>query len=208
MRPQKLRRRVLLATAAAALALAMAACGGLPSGSALDTSDMENLGLATIRPGTEIGINFAIIYNKESAPITILTVKLVGTGLGSIVRPVQTNITIGRGSLPRSAYIEDPPVEYFGNGKCGVQSLRRVSGYVLRPHTAVTVWTVLLGLRPGKFHITGNVVSYKQADFRFQQTVHHGYHGRVKAHAPLLRATQDGSRQCLHLTRLLKGTLP
>jgi len=95
-----------------------------------------------------------------------------------------------------------------GHGRCDVQELRPVHGYVLRPRSFVTIWTVLLGSRPGRYHITGNVITYSQAGARYQQTIRHGYHGLVTRHAPLLRATQDGSRPCLHLTHLLKGTLP
>ncbi len=202
------RRAVLRGAVAALVLLAMAACGGMPAGSALDTSGMDEGGLATIRPGTEIGIKLAVIDNKESVPITLLAINLAGSGLGRVVRPVQMKIAAGRGSVPISAYVEDPPVQPHGNGKCAVQPLKSVRGYVLRPHATVNIWTVLLGLRPGKYHVTGNVVSYQQGGLRFQQTVPQGYSGRVKARAPLLHSSADGGRPCLRLTHLLKGTLP
>jgi hypothetical protein len=192
-----------------ALLLAVAACGGVSTGSALDTGDTEQGGLATIRTGTEIGIDFAFVQNISSRPIILLDVTLAGTGNGTVIRPVEMKIAVSnRNSVARTAYVEDPPVFYDGNGRCDVQELRPVRGYVLRPRSFVTIWTVLLGLRPGNYHITGNVVTYSQAGTRYQQTIRHGYHGRVTRHAPLLHASQDGSRLCLRLTHLLKGTLP
>lgn len=196
--------------AAALLQFAVAACGGVSAGSALDTRDTEQFGLTTIRVGTEIGIDFAILENLAKAPITILSVQPVGKGIGTVVRPVEIKIASGRVLVLRSAYIEDPPVQYDGNGKCGVQQLSPVNGYVLRRglYHSADVWTVLLGVRPGRYNITGQVVTYTQGGTRYQQTIMHGYRGRVTRHAPLLRATQDGSRPCLHLTHLLKGALP
>ena len=202
--------RVLRAATAVALPLlAVAACGGTSEGSALDTRDTEQFRLITIRTGTELGINFAFVQNITSTPITLLNVTLVGTGNGTAIRPVEMKIAVSnRGAVPRTAYIEDAPVLYDGKGRCDVQELRPVHGYVLRARSFVTIWTVLLGWRPGRYNITGNVITYTQAGARYQQTIRHGYYGRVTRHAPLLRATQDGSRPCLHLTHLLKGTLP
>jgi hypothetical protein len=195
--------------AAAFLLLAVAACGGVPTGSALDTRDTEQFGLVTIRVGTEIGIDFAFVQNISSRPITLLDVTLTGAGNGTVIRPAEMKIAVSnRSAVARTAYVEDPPVFHDGNGRCDVQDLRPVHGYVLRPRSFVTIWTVLLASRPGRYHITGNMITYTQAGTRYQQTIQHGYHGLVTHHAPLLRATQDGSRPCLHLTRLLKGTLP
>jgi hypothetical protein len=110
--------------AAALLLLAVAACGGVSAGSALDTRDTEQFGLVTVRAGTEIGIDFAFVQNISSTPITLLDVTLVGTGNGTVIRPVEMKIAVSnRSSVGRTAYIEDPPVFYDGNGRCDVQDL-------------------------------------------------------------------------------------
>lgn len=129
-----------------------------------DTRDTEQFGLITIRTGTEIGIDFAILESTTNTPITILSVQPVGKGIGNVVRPVEIKIASGRVLVPRSAYIEDPPVIDYGNGRCGVQQLSPVNGYVLRRglYQTVNVWTVLLGARPGRYNITGQVVTYSQ----------------------------------------------
>jgi hypothetical protein len=187
----------------------MAGCG-TPAGSALETGDTEQSGLATIRVGTEIGIDFSFLRNISRSPITILAITPIGKGVGTVVQPVEIKIALGQNSIPRSGYIEDPPVINYGKGRCGVQSLGQVHGDMLLPglHHAVTIWTVLYGVHPGRYNITAQVITYTQAGTSYQQTVKHGYFGRVTSHAPLLRATQDGSRPCLHLTHLLKGTRP
>jgi hypothetical protein len=151
---------------AVALLLSVAACGGVSAGSALDTGDTEQGGLAAIRTGTEIGIDFAILQNITKAPITILSVQPVGRGIGTVVRPVEIKIASGQVLIPRSAYIEDPLVEYYGHGRCGVQQLSPVNGYVLRRclHHSVNVWTVLVGVRPGRYRVTGQVVTYTQGE--------------------------------------------
>ena len=204
--PRHLLRRGVIS---AALLVAVAACG-TSAGSALETGDTEQTGLSTIRTGTEIGIDFSFVRNITGAPITLLSAEPVGRGIGTVIRPVEIKIAFGLNSIPRSGYIEDPPVVNYGRGRCGVQSLGEVHGAVLSPglHHAVTIWTVLLGIRPGRYNVTAQVITYTQAGTHYQQTIKHGYFGRVTRHAPLLRATQDGSRPCLHLTHLLKGTLP
>jgi hypothetical protein len=193
----------------AVLLLAVAACG-TSTGSAIETGDTERSGLASIRVGTEIGIDFSFLRNITQAPIVIVAITPVGKGIGTVVRPVEIKIAFAHKSIPRSAYIEDPPVVNYGNGRCGVQALGRVRGDVLRSgvHRAVTIWTVLLGVRPGRYNVTAQVITYLRGGTRYQQTIMHGYYGRVSSHAPLLRATQDDSRPCLHLSHLLKGTLP
>jgi hypothetical protein len=73
---------------------------------------------------------------------------------------------------------------------------------------AVSIWMVLLGVRPGRYKVSGVLITYVQDGRRVQQMFAHGFFGRIKADAPALRATEDGSKPCLHLTHLLRGALP
>lgn len=205
LRGVSLRRCIL----AAGLLIIVAACG-TPEGSAIQVGDSELSGLVTLRTGAELGINFTFLTDIADQPITIVAIKPVGRGLGAVIRPVETKIATGKGSLPRAAYIEDPPVLNYGNGKCGVQGLTRVNGYVLRRGVrhAISVWMVLLGVHPGRYKVPGVVITYLQDGRRVEQPFMHGFFGRVTADAPRLRATEDGSKPCLHLTHLLKGALP
>jgi hypothetical protein len=191
------------------LLVILAACG-TPAGSAIQVGDSEEGGLVTFRTGAELGVHFAFLTDIADQPITIIAIKPVGRGLGTVIRPVETKIAIHKGSIPRSAYIEDPPVLNHGNGKCDVQRLARVNGYVLRRGVrhAISIWMVLLGVHPGRYNIPGVVITYLQDGRRVEQTFMHGFSGRITADAPLLRATEDGSKPCLHLTHLLKGALP
>jgi hypothetical protein len=194
---------------AVGLLVIVAACG-TPEGAAIQVGDSEQSGLVTLRTGAELGIDFTFLTNIADHPITIIAIKPVGRGLGTVIRPVETKIAIHKRSLPRAAYIEDPPVLNYGNGKCGVQRLGRVSGFVLRRGVrhAISTWMVLLGVHPGRYNVHGVIITYVQDGHRVQQMFPHGFAGRVKADAPLLRATEDGSKPCLHLTHLLKGALP
>ena len=116
-----LRRGVNLSwsTLAVGLLAILAACG-TPEGSAIQVGDSEQSGLVTLRPGAELGLDFTFLTNIADQSITIISIEPVGRGLGTVIRAVETKITVGKGSLPRAAYIEDPPVLNYGNGKCVV----------------------------------------------------------------------------------------
>jgi hypothetical protein len=195
------------AAAAAALALAAAACGGVSAGTALDNNANDQAGLATIRTGTEIGVLGTLLYNNSHAPVTIDSVKLVGRGLGTVVRAVLTQIAYGKrdGSVPQSAYDEDPPVALETSG-CVAQALRPVAGSKLMPGAAIAVWTIVLALRPGRYNLDSHLVTYTQDGSRYQELITQGFHGAVTRHAPLGTTGEDGSGRCWRgRSHLLKG---
>jgi xanthosine utilization system XapX-like protein len=198
-----------LRCAAAALVLAAAACsGGGSVGTALDNGSSDQLGVATIRTGTEIGVLFTLLYNHTHAPITIDAITLVGRGLGTVVRPVLTQIAWGKpgASVPQSGYVENPPVTLTAGG-CTAQALRPVAGYRLQPGDDIAVWQIMLALRPGRYNISSHLITYTQDGSRYQELITQGFHGAVTRHAPLLTTADDGSGGgCWRgRSRLLKG---
>jgi hypothetical protein len=196
------------AVAAAALVLVAAACGGgVTAGTALDNGSSEQTGLATFRTGTEIGELDTFLYNHTRAPITIDAVKLVGRGLGTVVRPVLTQIAWGKphASVPQSAYVENPPVTLTAGG-CTVQALRPITGYRLLPGDAIAIWQVMLALRPGRYNVDGHLITFTQDGSRYQELITQGFHGAVTRHAPLWTTAEDNSQGCWRgRSRLLKG---
>ena len=140
-------------------------------------------------------------------PITIDSITLAGEGLGTVVRPVQTQIADGsrHSTVPSSVYAEDPPVTRTTGG-CVVQTLRRVSGYRLRPGQIIAVWTIIIGIRPGRFSLNKHVVTYTQNSNRYTEAITQGFHGFVSRHATTLPTAGDNSGACWHHSRhLLKG---
>jgi hypothetical protein len=196
------------AVAAMALVLAAAACsGGRPAGTALDNGESDQAGLITIRTGTEIGVLDTLLHNNSRAPVTIDAITLVGRGLGTVVRPVLTQIAWGKphASVPQSAYVENPPVTLTAGG-CTAQALRPVAGYRLLPGDNIAVWQIMLALRPGRYNIGSHLITYTQDGNRYQELITQGFHGAVTRHAPLLTTAGDTSSGCWRgRSRLLKG---
>jgi hypothetical protein len=188
--------------------LAATACGGsVPAGTALDNSSSEQAGLATFRTGTEVGELDTTLYNRTRAPITIDAIKLTGRGMGTVLRPVLTQIAYGKphASVPQSAHVENPPVT-LTTGGCTVQALRPVAGYRLLPGDAIAVWQIILALRPGRYNIGSHLITYTQDGNRYQELITQGFHGTVTRHAPLWTTAEDPSEGCWRgRSRLLKG---
>lgn len=199
-------QRFRLAAVAAIMVLAATACGGVSTGTALENGSVDQDGLIAIRVGTEIGMNAVWLDNVSHTPITIEAVRLVGPGVGTVLRRVRTEIAVsGRDSVPVTAYAEDPPVTLTTRG-CVVQALRPVTGYRLLPGRFVTLWTILLGLRPGRYHVVSHLVTYVQGGSRFRETITQGYHGAVARHTAPLTTGDDGAGRCWrHTSHLLKG---
>jgi hypothetical protein len=192
---------------AAALVLAAAACGGVSAGTALDNGSSDQLGLATFRTDTEIGVLFTFLYNHSREPITIDAIRLVGRGVGTVVRPVLTQIAYGKrnASVPQSAYAENPPVT-LTTGGCTAQALKPVAGFRLLPGDSIAVWQILLALRPGRYNISSHLITYTQDGTRYQELITQGFHGTVTRHAPLWTTAEDPSERCWRgRSRLLKG---
>jgi hypothetical protein len=194
------------AVVATLLLLAVTACGGDSTGTALDNRTIGQDGLITIRIGTQIGMNAIWLDNFSHTPITIDSVDLVGKGIGTVVRRVGTQVAIsGLRSVPVSAYAETPPVALTRRG-CIAQALRPLAGYRLMPGKFVTLWTILLGVRPGRYNISSHVITYTQNGIQYRQSITQGFHGIVTRHAPLVTTAGDGSGQCWrHRSHLLKG---
>jgi hypothetical protein len=201
---QPLRRAAL----AAALCLAAAACGGQAHGAALGNSYNQQLGLAPIRTGTEIGVLYTLLYNHSHTPLTIDAITLAGKGLGTVVRPARTQIADGGpgSSVPQTVYAENPPLAKTTSG-CVTEALRPVTGYRLKPGHYIAVWTIILGTRPGRFNLNNHLITYTQDSHRYQEVITQGFHGTVTRHAPLLTTAGDGSGGCWRHSHshLLKG---
>jgi hypothetical protein len=200
------KRALLNAAAVLLLLITVVACGGQATGTALANRSVDQDGVITIRVGTEIGFNGVWLDNTSRVPITIDSVKLIGSGAGTVVRQEQTQIAIsGPRSVPVSVYAENPPVARTTRG-CVTQVLRPLVGYRLLPGKFVTLWTILLGIRSGRYNISRHMITYTQNGSRYQQTITQGFHGTVSGHAPLVTTAEDGSGTCWrNLSHLLKG---
>ena len=180
----------------------------MSAGTALDNDGTYQLGLITIRTGTEIGIVAVLLYNHSQAPLTIDAVSLAGHGVGTVVRRVRTEIADGgpRASVPQSAYVENPPVQLTAGG-CVAEALRPVAGYRLLPRKIVALWTILIAVRPGRYTIASHLITYTQDGSKYQESIPEGYHGAVARDAPLLTTAGGPEGRCwrsLH-SHLLKG---
>jgi hypothetical protein len=192
------------AVAAATVALAATACGGLSGGTALNNNVNQQSGLAPLRPGTQIGILGTLLYNDSRAPVIIDAIKLAGQGLGTVIRPVETQIAAGNPSVPQSVYAENPPVTDTTGG-CVSQVLRPVTGYRLRPGDSIAIWTIILAVRPGRYDISTHLITYTIDGSTYQESITQGFHGTITRDAPVLTTAGDGSDGCRRHSHLLPG---
>jgi hypothetical protein len=174
-------------------------------------------GIGTIRTGAEVGIAFPAINDTSDASVKIDSIHLIGKGLGSVVRVIQMRfLPPGHNSnLPVSAYGEVPPALQTTRG-CLVARLRPVPGSMLRIRTGGVLWTILLGIRPGRYVVSGFKITYTQSDTRYynalpdsyDEVLPDGFSGLVTSNQPLYRVESDPSGGCSRRSHLLKGVRP
>jgi len=191
-------RRFLRGAAAAALAaglLAALASGcNAPAapvtGSALTRGNTWTFGLVALRPGAQLGLLDATVHNQSRYPLALTSVTLTGRGFGTVIRLADVKIAppeTGRNGTPGGAFEVYPPTVYWTlGGTCNQQVLVTVRGYRLAPGKEARVWFRIEARKPGTFHVTGDVVRYRQRGTTYRQFIPTGYAGSVATHAPFV----------------------
>jgi hypothetical protein len=112
-----------------------AGCGssGAATGTALTPGATTSYGLATLKPGTQLGLLDVDLVNRSQRPVTLESVSGIGRGLGTVIRVVKVKIApveTGNKGTPGGPMRFDPPVAWWPpTWTCGKQVLRPLRGF-------------------------------------------------------------------------------
>ncbi len=154
------------------------------------------------RPGWEYGYLFGDAHNASHSTLTIRSVSLKGPGVGTVITLADVRIAPQFGKsgtvVSSSNYLEDPPVEVGPHG-CKKQALYPVRGYQLKPGRQFLFWIVVKALRPGRWRIPAQVVTYTQNGGTYTHSFPIHYWGTVKtdAHVTPKLVPGDYEVQCV-----------
>jgi hypothetical protein len=213
--------RVCAVALAAVLAGGVSACGqGTPVGTALANPNKIQVGAKALPIGAKIGFLAVTLDNTSKSTVTITSIPIQGSGVGTVVKVVQEQIaplTSGRNAVPASLYGTNPPVWWVhpqgADGQdvagCHRQILVPVDGYKLRPGKLAWLWEVFQAVRPGKYVVPVHAVYYTQNGTSYREVVTQDDYGQVAEHAHYIPPDPNQVR-CLRQTgaKLLNPDLP
>ena len=191
---------VALILLAASITLAAAACtsSAAQTGTALVPGAVSIFGLAPIKPGTQLGLLYADVHNRSRSPLALSSVTLIGRGVGTVIKIVEVKIApleTGNKGVPGGAFEVYPPAAWWPpTASCGKQVLVPLHGFRLAPRALARVWIRIQGARPGPFHVTGDLVRYRQNGVSYRQVIPTGYRGSVNRHAPFIPIDKEQAR--------------
>lgn len=113
----------------------------------------------------------------------------------------------GNKAVQGGAFQVYPPAAYWPPAaSCGKQPLVAAPGFRLAPGKLARVWFRIQGAAPGPFHVTGDVVRYRQDGASYRQFIPTGYRGSVSKTARFIPIDKQQAR-CMKKehTRPLKG---
>jgi hypothetical protein len=190
------------ATLLAAVAIAASGCDGSPPKSFAYVYG-TGVGPNPLRAGWEYGYLYGDMNNVSHSVLTIDAVSLRGPGIGRVVDLSHVQIApliAGVQATPGGLYQTQPPVTMLAS--CHKQVLRPVRGYRMRPGAQARLWIVVRALRPGRWNIPRQVVTYTMNGSTYQHVFPLRYWGTVSLHARVYRvtATNPDEVQCVKPT--------
>ncbi len=147
------------------------------------------------RPGWQLGYLFGDADNISHATLTVDAVSLTGPGVGTVVSVRAWIAPLGRTrSISSGNYIVSPPASHFGS--CQKQDLYRIRGYQLKPGGQFQLWVIITALKPGRWDIPRQVVTYTDGGGTYQHAFPIRYWGTVSPHAAVDPVAGSGEEPC------------
>jgi hypothetical protein len=186
-------------TAVVCLGALAAGCSSSPGAAPPGTFEYiygTGIGPLITRPGWEYGYLFGDADNTSRATLTVKSVSLSGPGVGSVIALADVKLApVGPAGISQGNYLEDPPVTSLSPSGCHKQLLLPVRGYRLRPGQAFRLWVVVRALKPGKWRIPRQTVTFSEDGTTYHQGFPIYYWGTVKTHAPVHPVIGPGDYQ-------------
>lgn len=160
------------------------------------------VGPLVTRPGWEYGYLFGDADNTSHSTLTIDSVSLRGPGVGTVIALADVRIAPQFGKpdawVSSANYLTDPPVEVGPKG-CQKQALYPVKGFRLAPGKAFLLWIVVRALKPGRWDIPAQVVTFTENEGTYTHSFPIRYWGTVKtdAHVSPRVVPGDEEAQCV-----------
>ncbi len=151
------------------------------------------------RTGWQLGYLVGDANNSSHSTLTIDSASLRGPGIGTVVS-VQVKIApliAGTTATPGGNYVTDPPVSDFGTGGCHKQALYPVKGYRVKPGGQFRLWIIITALRPGRWNLPRQVITYTQDGGTYQHSFPIRYWGTVTANAKVTPAVSGDQPPCV-----------
>ena len=151
------------------------------------------------RTGWQLGYLVGDAANTSHSTLTIDSAILRGPGIGTVVS-VQVKIAPlvkGTTATPGGNYVADPPVSDFGTGGCHKQALYPVQGYRVKPGGQFRLWIIITALRPGRWNLPRQVITYTQDGDTYQHSFPIRYWGSVIATAPVHAVADPDVAPCV-----------
>jgi hypothetical protein len=194
-------RRIAVAVAALASFLLLASgCSSTPD--PFRTVYGTGVGPLITRPGWEYGYLFGDADNTSHSTLTIKSISLHGPGVGAVIALPDVRIAPQFGKpgtvVPSTNYLTDPPV-YAGTHGCLKQALYPSKGYRLAPGRNFLIWIVVKALKPGRWSIPAQVITYTEDGGTYTHSFPIHYWGTVKtdAHVSPRLVPADNQAQCV-----------
>jgi hypothetical protein len=197
--PSALRCAAAIAVLASVVAVA-SACSSAPDPFRVIYG--TGVGPLITRPGWEYGYLFGDADNISHSTLTIDSVSLRGAGVGTVIALPDVRIAPQFGKpgtwVSSTNYLTDPPVEVGPDG-CQKQALYPVKGYRLAPGKAFLIWIVVRALKPGRWNIPAQVVTFTENGGTYTHSFPIRYWGTVKtdAHVSPRLVPGDEEAQCV-----------
>jgi hypothetical protein len=192
-------KRLAFAAVLVTVVVAVTSCGSSPPRSFHYTYGTE-VGPNPLRVGWEAGYLYGDMDNISHSELTIDSVSLRGPGIGRVVSLPHVQIAPLVASVhatPGGLYQTQPPV--IMTASCHKQTLAPVRGYRMRPGAQARLWIVVRALRPGRWNIPRQVVTYTINGSTYQHVFPLRYWGTVSTHARLHPLDADEA-QCVKPT--------
>jgi hypothetical protein len=194
-----LKVRVLAGAAAAiAVVLSAAGCSGAPP-DPFEFVYGTGVGPWVAQPGWQLGYLFGDANNLSHQTLTIQSASLRGPGVGTVVKVsvMIAPLTGGRDSNAGGGYPTTPPVG-LGVGGCHTQLLVTPRGYRVKPGGQFRLWAVVTAVRPGRWKIPQQVITYTENGGTYQHVFPIYYWGTVTATATMNGVADPSVAPCVN----------
>ncbi len=179
------RARVLAGAVALAAVLSAAGCSSAPP-DPFQTVYSTGVGPWQAKPSWQLGYLFGDGKNLSHQTLTIQSASLRGPGVGTVVKVTVmiAPLTGGNDSTPGGNYPTDPPAG-VGNGGCQKQALYLPKGYRVKPGAQFRVWAVITAVKPGRWKIPQQVITYTEDGGTYSHVFPIYYWGTVSTTAKM-----------------------